>query len=95
MDHTTIEVVHNSEEQQFEAEVGGQLALAAYRRTPGRIMFTHTEVPYQFRGRGIAGQVVRAALEYARDEGLTVVPLCSYVAAYIRRHPEYQSLVAK
>lgn len=89
-----IHVVHNVQAQRFEAEVGGQLALAEYRLAPGRILFTHTEVPYAFRGRGIAGKVVQAGLEYARDHGLTVVPLCSYVSTYIRRHPEYQLLSA-
>ena len=88
-----VNVVHNADAQRFEAEIDGRLAQAAYYLMPGRILFTHTEVPPQYRGRGIAGQVVRAGLEYAREQGLEVVPLCSYVAAYIRRHPEYQSLV--
>jgi uncharacterized protein len=94
MNQLDVQVVHNVDEGRFEAEVEGRLAVAEYHLAPGRILFTHTEVPPQFRGRGIAGQVVRAGLEHARAEGLTVVPYCSYVASYIRRHPEYHDLVA-
>lgn len=54
----------------------------------------HTEVPMAFEGRGIAAALVRAAIEYARENGLKVLPACSYVRAYMRRHPEAQSLLA-
>jgi predicted GNAT family acetyltransferase len=88
-----VHVIHNVEAHRFEADIDGFTALAAYHLRPGRIVFTHTEVPYQFRGRGVAGQIVQAGLEYAREQGLSVMPICSYVAEYIRRHPEYQSLI--
>jgi predicted GNAT family acetyltransferase len=55
---------------------------------------THTFVPGELRGRGLAEQLVRAALEHARAEKLRVVPACSYVAKYIERHPEYRALLA-
>ena len=54
----------------------------------------HTEVPVAFEGRGIAALLVREAIEYAREKGLTVLPACSYVRAYMRRHPEAQSVLA-
>ena len=85
-------VVDNKAKSRFEMEVGGQLAVAEYRRDGDRILFTHTEVPPQFRGHGLAEKVVLFGLEVARRENLRVVPLCSYVAHVLQRHPEYQKL---
>jgi predicted GNAT family acetyltransferase len=55
----------------------------------------HTEVPAELEGRGIASRLVAAAFAYAREQGLTVVPVCSYVRSYMRRHPETASLLAE
>jgi predicted GNAT family acetyltransferase len=49
-------------------------------------------VPYEFRGHGLAGKITQAGLEYARAKSLRVIPMCSYVAAYIRRNPQYAEL---
>ena len=89
---TTSPVVHNQAESRFEMEVGGQLAIAEYRRDGDRMLFTHTEVPSQFRGRGLAERIVLFGLDVARRENLKVVPLCSYVARVLQRHPEFQKL---
>lgn len=89
-----IEVRHNTTRHSFEAIIEGKLAHADYRIEGQRIYFHHTYVPRELEGRGIAAQIVRAGMEYARQEGLQVVALCSYVAAFIRRYPEYQSLLA-
>lgn len=88
-----VQVENNEADEQFEAKIDEYVALAAYQRAGDRIVFTHTEVPPELEGQGLAGKIVHEALEYARQEHLTVVPHCSYVAGYIRRHPEYQSLV--
>lgn len=56
-------------------------------------MFTHTGVPPAYEGQGIASALVKEGLAYARKEGYKVVPLCSFVAAYIKRHPEYADLL--
>jgi len=90
-----IEIRHSSQQQSFEAIVEGRLAHADYRIEGQRIYFTHTYVPPELEGRGIAAEIVRYGLEYARQEGLQVVALCSYVAAFIRRYPEYQPLLAR
>jgi predicted GNAT family acetyltransferase len=87
-------VTDNPKEHRFEAQIGPYLAVAEYRRSGDIITFTHTEVPQPLEGHGIAGQLARTALEQARTEGLSVVPLCPYFASYIRRHPEYADLVA-
>ncbi|MDF2605566.1 MAG: acetyltransferase [Sphingomonas sp.] len=84
----------NRAEQEFEMDVGGHRALAAYQREGERIVFTHTHVPAEIEGRGVASKLIRAALDSARDQGLKVLPQCTFVAAFIRRHPEYRDLVA-
>lgn len=93
IDSNTIEVEHNTAAQRYEARIDRYLAVAEYHRNGDTIAFTHTEVPSTLRGRGIASKLVHAALEEARAQHLTVVPLCSFVASYIRRHPEYMSLL--
>lgn len=90
-----LAVRHNVAASRYEAEVGGSLAVAEYVTAGDRMILTHTLVPPELRGRGIAESLVRAALDDARVEGRRVVPQCSYVAMFIRRHPEYQPLVAE
>jgi uncharacterized protein len=87
------EIRDNVAAKRFELETEAGLAVANYRLDGDTIMFTHTETPARLQGRGIASRLVRGALEAARARGLRVVPLCSFVADYIRRHPEFQDLV--
>jgi predicted GNAT family acetyltransferase len=95
MNSRSIDVVvhHNAAENRFEAEVEGQLSVADYQLRGTEMIMTHTFVPPHLRGRGIAEKLVRVALEHARSERLKVVPACSYVDAFIRRHPEYHPLL--
>ncbi|MEO8217965.1 MAG: GNAT family N-acetyltransferase [Acidobacteriota bacterium] len=93
-DVSNLRIVDNKDANRWEAHVGNDLAVANYRRGEGRITFTHTEVPAQFEGQGVAGKLVKAALDQAKDEGLEVIPRCSFVKGYIERHAEYQPLVA-
>jgi len=93
MSEAAFQVENNAAAGRFEAVVDGQLAQAQYRRVGERILFTHTEVPEQLEGRGIAAQLARSGLDFARAEALTVVPLCPFIASYIERHPEYQDLL--
>jgi len=90
-----VQVVHNEEASQFEVIVQDLRSELSYARDGNRILFTHTGVPPALRGRGIAGKMARAAMEYVRENNLVAVPLCSYMVSYIRRHPEYQSLVQR
>jgi predicted GNAT family acetyltransferase len=89
-----IDIVHNAEAHRFEARVDGALARCDYRRIGNVLQVHHTEVPVALEGRGIAGQLVRATLDYAKASGLRVAPYCSYVRSWMRRHPEYQTLLA-
>ena len=86
---------HNEAESRFEVEVNGQLAVADYTRTGDTIRFVHTEVPEEFQGKGIGESMAKAALEYSRANELHVVPLCQFIDAYMRKHPEYAPLRRK
>jgi hypothetical protein len=90
----SIAVVHNEAASRFEATVDGRLSICQYQRQGNQLLLTHTEVPAALAGRGIAAALVSANLDWARAQGLRVRPLCSYVAAYMRRHPETQDLLA-
>jgi uncharacterized protein len=88
-----VEARNNEKENRFEIEVDGKVAATWYRRHGDKIIFTHTKVPPELEGHGVGGALARAALTYARKEGLRVVPLCPFVAAFIKRHTEFQDLV--
>lgn len=88
-------VVHEEDSQRFAVTQDGATAELAYRMTGNQIVFTHTSVPQELEGRGIGSALAKAGLEYARQEGMEVVPLCPFVSSYIERKPEYQSLVQK
>jgi uncharacterized protein len=92
-EQTPVTVRHNEDENRFEADVDGVLAVADYVRRDDRIIFTHTQVPAELEGHGVGNALAEAALDYSRAEGLRVVPRCAFMAAYIRRHKKYQDLV--
>ena len=87
-----ITVIHNAAASRFEAAVEGRLCVADYRLRGGVMVMQHTFVPAALRGRGIAAALVRTALAHAQAQGLKVEATCSYVADYLRRHPEPQVL---
>jgi predicted GNAT family acetyltransferase len=88
-----IEVVDNVERHRYEAQVEGDPAFLDYRLEPGAIVLVHTQVPKALEGHGIAQALVKHALDDARRRGLGVVPVCPFVGAWIKRHPEYADLV--
>jgi uncharacterized protein len=88
------EVRDDRARRRFELDVDGATAFAAYRLEGPNIVFTHTEVPEALSGRGIGSRVIHDALEQVRVEGLKVVPRCTFVDAYIAKHPEVQDLLA-
>lgn len=89
-----IEVRHDAAQQRFETVMDGVRAELDYEQLGDVLCLTHTGVPPEIGGRGVGGELVRTALEYARAKGLKVRPSCAYAASYIARHPQYQDLVA-
>jgi predicted GNAT family acetyltransferase len=87
-------VTRNADRHRFEATVDGHTSVLTYREAAGRVTLIHTEVPPELRGRRIADTLARAALDDIRQRGLQVRPLCPFVQAFMKRHPEYADLVA-
>ncbi|MEA3040542.1 MAG: uncharacterized protein QOC65_31 [Sphingomonadales bacterium] len=88
------EARHDERRRRFEIEEDGATAILTYVLRDGAIVFTHTIVPEEIEGRGVGGRLAKAGLAYARENGLNVVPQCSFVRGYIERHPEYADLLA-
>jgi uncharacterized protein len=89
-----VRVVDEPDSERFALYAGDDLAaIAEYRRRPGVIAFTHTEVDPDFEGRGFGSQLARAALDQVRSEGLGVLPFCPFISGWIAKHPEYVDLV--
>lgn len=86
-------VEHLEAEHRFAMTVDGESAVVEYSEKDGVWAMTHTYVPERLRGGGIAATLVKYALDTAREKEKKVSPLCSYVEAYITRHPEYRDLV--
>jgi uncharacterized protein len=79
----------------YEITLDGVLTgFAAYRDRDGLRVFTHTEISPTFEGRGLASQLVRAALDDVRSRGITIVPRCSFVRSWLASHEGYADLVA-
>jgi predicted GNAT family acetyltransferase/glutaredoxin len=90
------EVVHRPDAGRYDLRLGERvIGHATYERRGDTLVVFHTEVDRACEGRGFGSRLVRGVLEDATREGLHVVPLCSFVAAYIRRHPEHRSLLLR
>lgn len=88
---TTIN--HNPTASRFELQQKGQIAYLSYQDQGDTLVYDHTIVPEALSGQGIGSQLVKHALNYAREQGKQIVPQCSFVAHYINKHPEYQELI--
>jgi predicted GNAT family acetyltransferase len=92
IDLSKLEVVHNPAENRFETWIDGNLSKLDYIQDGKNFVITHVGVHPSLRGQGVAGRIVEVCLAYARENSLRVIPMCSYAAAFIRRHPEYAEL---
>ena len=89
-----LQVTDNPDKARFEITADGELAgFAQYYLRDGQIAFTHTETDDRFRGHGLGGHLVQAALDTARERHLAVLPYCPFVKSWIGAHPEYADLI--
>ncbi len=88
----TTAVAHRPEKHFFEVSVDGHAGHLAYAESGKVMTIVHTEVDPALEGRGLAGALVRAAVDHARANGLRVKPTCAYAASYMERHPETMSI---
>lgn len=89
-----MEIIHDAAKQKFYVIFEGLESHLEYARMNSVLNLNHTYVPNELRGKGIAGKIVKAALTYAEENNLKIIPSCSYVADYVQRHKEYQPLLA-
>lgn len=92
VDLETLEVTHNEASRAFEVRIAGHLSKLDYIQEGKNFVITHVGVYPEHRGQGVAGKIVESGLEYARQNSLRVIPMCSYAAAYIRRNPQHMEL---
>lgn len=91
---STPAIRDNPERHRFEADLGdGSFAIAEYTLSPGKITFTHTEVPPEHEGKGIGSELIRYALDETRRRGLQAIPICPFFAAYMQKHADVQDLI--
>jgi uncharacterized protein len=89
-----MEIAHDLNQRKFYIIVDNLESHLEYVKTDNIINLNHTFVPYELRGKGIAGQLVKAALNFAEENNLKIIPSCSYVADYFQRHKECKKLLA-
>jgi predicted GNAT family acetyltransferase len=89
-----LTITQNRLKHRFETEIGAKTAFLNYLLKPDVITFTHTEVPASLNGRGIGSALTKAALDYAVENRLRVIPQCPFVADFIQAHPQYQQHLA-
>ena len=92
VDLDKLEITHNEADHTFEVWIDGYRSKLDYIQDGKNFVITHVGVYPELRGQGIAGKIVEAGLQYARQNSLRVIPMCSYAAAYIRRNPQYSEL---
>lgn len=88
-----LDIVHNLAANRFETTIDGQTGYISYQDQGNTLVYDHTIVPQALGGRGVGSALVKHALNYAREHSKKVVPQCSFVEAYVNKHPEYQDLV--
>ena len=93
--HAELDVKHDEQRQKYYALIGDREAVVEYGVAGERTLnFWHTFVPPELRGKGIADELVRQALEDAMQRGYRVIPSCWFVRVYIDRHPRYREVLA-
>ena len=90
-----LQLLDNEEAKRYEVHVEGLVPRIEYIKAKEKIYLTHTEVPRGLEGKGIGSKMVKMVLEDIERKDLTLVPLCPFVAKYIKRHPEWKKLVLK
>ena len=89
-----IDITHNERANSFETTINGKTGYISYQDQGERLVYDHTIVPSELGGQGVGSALVKHALNYAEAENKKVVPQCSFVAAYINKHPDYQHLLS-
>jgi len=90
-----LPLVNNEMSRQFELVVNGVKAKIEYELQKNRMSLLHTEVPEALEDQGVGSAIVEKTLQYIEDNNLKLVPWCSFVKSYIKRHPEWKRILAQ
>lgn len=88
------DITDNNAENRYEMAVDGNIAFVAYRREREIVVLQHTEVPEALSGRGIGSKLARSVLEHIARRGHRIQPECDFIAAFIKRNPDFSTLIA-
>ena len=89
----TESFIDNSSKERFELHVGSDIVIANYKIEDDTIFIKYVEAPEALRGTGAAGQIMQGIVDFAKEKNLKLYPICGYAHSWLRRHPEYQSLL--
>ena len=91
--HSKLTITHRPEAHRFETTIDGQTGYISYKERDNTLIYDHTIVPQSLGGQGVGSALVKHALDFAHDHNKKVIPQCSFVSAYIKKHSEYQDLL--
>jgi predicted GNAT family acetyltransferase len=94
MNYDELKLRVNTSLNQFELEVGTDMAFIEYKLSGDKLFLIHTEVPQALEGKGVGSAIVQKTLQYARDNSYKIVPLCPFVQTYLQRHKDWNDIVA-
>ena len=94
MNYESIELVNNEAIHNFELMVDGYRAFIDYKQKGDKVYLIHTEVAAELKGKGVGEAIVEKTLTYLEQHNYKLVPLCVYVGKYLKRHPEWNRLLA-
>ena len=86
------DIQHNQSQHRFETTIENLLCVIDYSLNDTNLSLNSVRVPKALEGRGVAGELTQTALDWARSKNYRVIPVCPYVQAWLKRHPEYQIL---
>jgi predicted GNAT family acetyltransferase len=94
MNYNELKLNINTVANRLELEVEGYTAFIDYKLTHQKLFLIHTEVPKGLAGKGVGNAIVEKALQYAKDNNYKIIPICKFVQAYIKKHPEWNEIVS-
>lgn len=94
MSHQDAKVRHDKDQQRYVLEINGQpLGFAQYQEEGERQIFIHTEIDDSLAGQGMGSTLARESLDDARRRGKRIVPVCEFIAAYVKKHPDWNDIL--
>lgn len=91
----SLPLINDKSSRQFELEVEGRMAKVEYELNGTKMFLTHSNVPKALAGMGVGAALVEKVFTYIEENNLKLVPMCSFVTAHLRKHPEWKRIVEK